>query len=75
MFSQGSFEFSQRRAGTHRDHQFAGFIAHDTAQGPGVEHFALERLAVKILAATPADAQGGAIGGGGANARGNLLQG
>ena len=45
------------------------------AQRGGVEHLALRRLAIEILGAAAADAQRRAVGGGGADAFGDLAKG
>ena len=46
---------------------FAGLIAAVTGQGPHIQQLALQRLTVKVFAATAADAQRCACGGGGQN--------
>jgi len=42
-FGQHGLEFGQRGAGTHRDHQFAGFVAADALERGRVQKLALQR--------------------------------
>ena len=54
---QHGFEFCQRRASAHRDHQFTRLVTRDAGQWGRVEQVAGRRLAIKILAAAAANAQ------------------
>jgi hypothetical protein len=54
---QRDFKRCQRRAGTHRDHQLAGFVGDDAFQRGGVQHLALQTLPKDIFRAAAADAQ------------------
>ena len=56
FLGQQVFDFSQRCSCTHSHHQFAGLIADHALVGARVEHFALQRLAVKIFATAAANA-------------------
>ncbi|MCY1512942.1 hypothetical protein D9M68_474220 [compost metagenome] len=78
LFSKRGLELGQRRAGTHGDDQFAGFVARDAserAQVEQLEQLAIRRLAVEVLGAAAAQAQRRGIGRGGAHALDDLLEG
>ena len=62
------FQLSQWRTGAHGHHQLAGLITDDTLQAAGVQHVALQRLAVKVLAAATTNAQWLGSGSSGLNA-------
>ena len=57
FFCHYRFDFGQRRAGAHRQHQLLRLVIDDAAVGAQVQRFALNRRAVKGLAATGADRQ------------------
>ena len=54
---QRALQFAQRRSGQNRNHQFAGFVIDDAAQGAGIDHLAPQTRTQKVFAAGPAHAQ------------------
>ena len=69
-----AFELGQWRAAARRDDQFRGLVVDDAAPGSELEHLALERLAVEVLAARAPQAQRAAHLGGGAHALGKVCE-